>query len=582
MSTPRRIQRRALRADPRELPGELHPVLRRLYAARLQPGEGVDTRLASLLPTAGLHGLEAASALLAEAIQADQRILIVGDFDADGATSCALSMLALRAMGAGRVDYLVPNRFEYGYGLTPEIVELAAPREPHVIMTVDNGISSIEGVAAANARGIRVLVTDHHLPGAELPEAAAIVNPNLQGDQFPSKALAGVGVAFYVMAALRARLRALGWFDARGLSTPNLADYLDLVALGSVADVVPLDRNNRVLVAQGLERIRAGRCRPGISALLELAGRQRSRVSATDLGFAVGPRLNAAGRLEDMALGIECLLADSPDAAAPLAERLDELNRQRREIEAQMQGEALGHVEGLIAELAQGELPDALCLMDQSWHQGVIGLLASRIKERFHRPVLVFAPADERGETLKGSARSIPGLHVRDALERVATLNPGLVPRFGGHAMAAGLSLARADYPRFVAAFQAVVGESLDGDALERVLYTDGELMPDELNLELAGLLRDAGPWGQGFPEPLFDGRFDIVDARLVGGGKHLKLRLRHEQGGAVIDAIAFRAAEQGWAELDGRVRLGYRLDVNSFRGRDSVQLIVEHMEPVG
>jgi single-stranded-DNA-specific exonuclease len=500
---------------------------------------------------------------------------MVGDFDADGATSVALCVRALQLMGATDVQYLVPNRFEYGYGLTPEIVTDAAALEPAVIVTVDNGISSIAGVQAARAHGIQVVVTDHHLPGEQLPPADAIVNPNLPGDAFPSKHLAGVGVAFYVMLALRTRLRERGWFESRQRTEPNLAQFLDLVALGTVADVVPLDRNNRILVQQGIRRIRAGRCVPGIRALLQVSGRRQHSCVATDLGFAVAPRLNAAGRLEDMAIGIECLLSPDETTAGRLAARLDALNRERREIEAGMQAQALTAIERL--HLDAERLPVGLCLFESDWHQGVVGILAARIKERFHRPVIAFARSGS-GE-LKGSARSVPGLHIRDVLDAVAVRYPGLVSRFGGHAMAAGLTLDEAAYGDFARAFDAEVCRHLSRDDLATVLYSDGELSEEELSLETARVLRDASPWGQGFPAPLFDGDFEVVGQRVVGE-RHLKLTLQPAGGSRQIDAIAFNTPVLPAA--CGSVRLAYRLDVNLYRGIESAQLVVEHIDATG
>lgn len=555
----------------------LHPVLGRVYAARhIADPTQLEHGLTSLAPAEGLSHLEEAVDLLLWALMEGRRILIVGDFDADGATSTALAVRALRAMGAARVDYLVPNRFAYGYGLTPEIVQVARDLGPDLVVTVDNGVSSLEGVQAARAEGMRVLVTDHHLPGQRLPAADAIVDPNLPGDRFPSKSLAGVGVIFYVMLALRARLRAEGWFEARSLPEPNMARFLDLVALGTVADVVPLDHNNRILVEQGLRRIRAGQCVPGISALLQVARRDRERLVASDLGFAVGPRINAAGRLEDMSLGIECLLSEDFDRALALATRLDELNRERREIETEMQAQALTVLEGLRGRLSDTSLPPGLALFDEGWHQGVIGILAGRIKERFHRPVIAFAPAGE-GE-LKGSARSIPGLHIRDALDTLASRHPGLVTRFGGHAMAAGLSLPESHFAPFREAFAEIVGELLDPADLTGVVHSDGGLDGPDLGLDLAERLRDGGPWGQGFPEPVFDGTFGIA-ARRVVGERHLKLVLQPGRGGAAIDAIAFNADFEGWPGEGGEVHIAYRLDVNEYQGRRSAQLIVEHLQ---
>jgi single-stranded-DNA-specific exonuclease len=568
----RKIVQRVVSASD-HLPDDLHPVLRRVYAARtVESAVDLDYSLQGLLPPSLLGGMTAAVELLQQAITARQCIVVVGDFDADGATSCALSLRALRAMGAADVHYLVPNRFEYGYGLTPEIVAVAAELQPDLIMTVDNGISSIDGVAAARQRNIRVLITDHHLPGEQLPAAEAIVNPNQRGDPFPSKNLAGVGVAFYVMLALRARLRAQGWFDKAGLPEPNLAVWLDLVALGTVADVVPLDRNNRILVHQGIQRIRAGQCVPGIRALLESAGRNLQRVVASDMGFGVAPRLNAAGRLDDMSLGIECLLTDDMQAARQMAMRLDTFNRERKDIESDMQARALQVIKQL--DLKDEQLPVGLCLFEPDWHQGVIGILASRIKERFHRPVIAFARSGE-GE-LKGSARSVSGLHIRDALDAVATRHPGLIDKFGGHAMAAGLSLAEHNYPSFSVAFNDEVERHLSADDLTGVIYSDGELSDRELTLDTAQLLRDASPWGQGFPAPLFEGDFTVLGFRVVGE-RHLKMSLQTAQGRCRIDAIAFNTTQ---LPADCRqLHMAYRLDANEFRGIVSPQIIVEHIE---
>lgn len=553
----------------------LHPLLARIYAARAH-GEPVRplAGLRELLPVDTLTGVERAAELLAEAVIGQRSILIVGDFDADGATSCALAIMALRAFGAAAVDYLVPNRFTYGYGLTPQIVELAAQYGPDLLVTVDNGISSVEGVAAARERGMQVVITDHHLPGAELPAADAIVNPNLPGNAFGSKHLAGVGVIFYLMLALRAHLRSRDWFASTGRAEPNMAELLDLVALGTVADVVVLDRNNRILVDQGIRRIRAGRTRPGILALLEVAGRDPRRLVAADLGFAVAPRLNAAGRLEDMALGIECLLCEDITRARRLAAQLDELNSQRREIEAQMQADARAAVERL-GEAWQGAIPPGFCLMDASWHQGVIGIVAGRIRERYHRPVIAFAPAGE--DELKGSARSIPGLHIRDLLESIASRNPGLIERFGGHAMAAGLTLRPQRFEEFARVFADSVAATVSPEDLEGAILTDGELAPEELDLGVAELLREAGPWGHGFPEPIFDGRFEIGEARIVGQ-RHVKYSLRLPNTHTWLDGIAFNGVEHGWHELVGEVHLAYKLDVNEFRGRRSLQLMIEHI----
>jgi len=554
------------------LPADLNPVLARVYAARAIESAGdLEYSLDKLLPLTQLGGLPAAVALLESAIREQQRIVVVGDFDADGATSCALCLRALRMMGAKDVQYLVPNRFEYGYGLTPEIVEVAADLKPDLIVTVDNGISSVDGVAAAKQHGIQVLITDHHLPGEQLPDAAAMVNPNLKGDTFPSKNLAGVGVAFYVMLALRVRLREQDWFAQQEKPEPKLAQLLDLVALGTVADVVPLDRNNRILVQQGIQRIRAGHCVPGIRALLEAAGRKPNRIVATDLGFVVGPRLNAAGRMDDMSIGIECLLTDDEDRARELAQRLDELNRDRREVETDMQTQALAAIKNM--NLDEKNLPTGLCLFESDWHQGVIGILAARIKERFHRPVIAFARSGE-GQ-LKGSARSVSGFHIRDALDAVATQNPGLIPHFGGHAMAAGLSLDESNYADFARAFDKEVSRHLTKDDLSGVVYSDGELSNDEMSLDTAQLLRDASPWGQGFPEPVFEGNFHVLSHRVVGQ-RHMKMMLRPLDGENEIDAIAFNTPEL--PEPCRQLRMAYRLDVNEYRGRVTPQLIIEYI----
>ena len=568
------IVRRQPLSDTGVFPDALHPVLKRVYAARsLSSASDLDASLDKLHSPELLGGLAEATVLLEQAAREQQRILVVGDFDADGATSSALSLRALRMMGFASVDYLVPNRFDYGYGLTPEIVAVADSHKPDLILTVDNGISSHEGVKAAHERGIRVLITDHHLPGEHLPDADAIVNPNLPGDSFPSKNLAGVGVAFYLMLALRSRLREHRWFADQGISEPNLAGLLDLVALGTVADVVPLDHNNRILVEQGLRRIRAGRCCTGVLALLDITGRNHRRVVASDMGFAVAPRLNAAGRLDDMSLGIECLLTDDPDKARQIAVQLDTLNQDRKEIEADMQSRAMIVIEKL--HLEKSRLPTGLCLFDNDWHQGVIGILASRIKERYHRPVIAFAPASDSGE-LKGSARSVPGLHIRDTLDAVATRHPGLITRFGGHAMAAGLSLPRDHFEVFRSGFDQEVRRHLSENDLQGIINSDGELDREDLTLEVAQLLRNAGPWGQGFPEPLFDGEFRLIQHRVVGG-RHVKLTLRPLDGGSSIDGIAFNAEPP--PDSCRRLRLAYRLDVNEYRGIQSPQLIIEHYD---
>ncbi|CUZ39224.1 single-stranded-DNA-specific exonuclease RecJ [Serratia marcescens] len=576
MSIKTQLRRRPA-ADDTHLPASLPPLLRRLYALRgVQAEQELERGVKGMLPWQQLDGIDAAVSLLQQALADGRRIMVVGDFDADGATSTALTVLALRSMGGASVDYLVPNRFEDGYGLSPEVVEQAAARGAELIVTVDNGISSHAGVDVAHAKGMQVLVTDHHLPGETLPAAEAIVNPNLRGCGFPSKSLAGVGVAFYLMLALRARLRDSGWFEQRALAMPNLAELLDLVALGTVADVVPLDANNRILVYQGLNRIRAGKCRPGIRALLEVANRDARQLAANDLGFALGPRLNAAGRLDDMSIGVALLLSDDIAQARMLANDLDALNQTRREIEQGMQVEALQLCDQL--ERTSTELPYGLAMYHPEWHQGVVGILASRIKERFHRPVIAFAPAGDG--ILKGSGRSVPGLHMRDALERLDMLNPGLMMKFGGHAMAAGLSLEEARFDEFRQRFGELVGEWLDPAMLEGVIWSDGELAMQELSLTTAELLREGGPWGQAFPEPTFDGKFRILQQRLVGE-KHLKLMVEPLGGGPLLDGIAFNVDTTLWPDSSVReVELAYKLDVNEFRGNRNVQLLIQHLWP--
>ncbi|HFF8432372.1 TPA: single-stranded-DNA-specific exonuclease RecJ [Serratia marcescens] len=576
MSIKTQLRRRPA-ADDTHLPASLPPLLRRLYALRgVQAEQELERGVKGMLPWQQLDGIDDAVGLLQQALADGRRIMVVGDFDADGATSTALTVLALRSMGGAAVDYLVPNRFEDGYGLSPEVVEQAAARGAELIVTVDNGISSHAGVDVAHAKGMQVLVTDHHLPGETLPAAEAIVNPNLRGCAFPSKSLAGVGVAFYLMLALRARLRDSGWFEQRALAMPNLADLLDLVALGTVADVVPLDANNRILVYQGLNRIRAGKCRPGIRALLEVANRDARQLAANDLGFALGPRLNAAGRLDDMSIGVALLLSDDIAQARMLANDLDALNQTRREIEQGMQVEALQLCDQL--ERTSTELPYGLAMYHPEWHQGVVGILASRIKERFHRPVIAFAPAGDG--ILKGSGRSVPGLHMRDALERLDMLNPGLMMKFGGHAMAAGLSLEEAKFDEFRQRFGELVGEWLDPAMLEGVIWSDGELAMQELSLTTAELLREGGPWGQAFPEPTFDGKFRILQQRLVGE-KHLKLMVEPLGGGPLLDGIAFNVDTTLWPDSSVReVELAYKLDVNEFRGNRNVQLLIQHLWP--
>ncbi len=573
-----------LRIVRRESPGprcalgaDLHPVLGRVYAARgVRTTADLDTSLVRLLPVGTLEGIPAAVELLLKH-RAAGRVLIVGDFDADGATSSALMVRALHSLGFAAVDFLVPNRFQFGYGLTPEIVALAAERTPSLIVTVDNGISSNAGVTAARQRGIDVLITDHHLPGEHLPEASVIVNPNLAGSHFGSRALAGVGVAFYVMAALRRRLQEL---EPAGTVTPGVAPLLDLVALGTIADVVPLDANNRVLVAQGLKRIRAGGGVAGIRALLKIAGRPHADLTAADLAFGVAPRLNAAGRIDDMSIGIQCLLADDDATAERLAARLDELNVERRAIEARMQQTALAAVRTLADPRAGAPQRSGVCLFDPSWHQGVIGLVASRVKDRLRRPVIAFALADER--SLRGSARSIAGVHIRDVLDSIAAGHPDLIHRFGGHAMAAGLTLELGALDRFARAFDEEVARRMGGAPAADTIETDGELAPEEISLATASALRAGGPWGQAFPEPCFDGVFSIRSARLIAE-RHVKMWVEVPSGGRAFDAIAFNHLEAGeeFVPPAGLAQLVYRLEVNEFQGERRLQLLVEHLLPV-
>lgn len=579
------IEARAYDAEGGDFDEQFDALLKRIYLARGITQQSALERQLSCLPSpSSMRGIDSAVAILVDALVEQKRLLIVGDFDADGATSSALMVLALTAMGFKNVDFLVPNRFDYGYGLTPEIVDLALEREPQLLITVDNGISSIDGVDKANKLGMQVIVTDHHLPGAALPAAAAIVNPNQPGCQFVSKNLAGVGVAFYLLSALRAQLRDNKWFTENTIAEPSMATWLDLVALGTVADVVPLDQINRALVHQGLMRIRAGRCRPGIKALLTIAGKNPQRLVATDLGFALGPRLNAAGRLDDISLGIQCLLTNDPLQAMDTARELDELNQDRKVIEQDMQREALKIVEQIPLSL-EGEVPAALCLFQPEWHQGVVGLLASRIKEKYHRPVIAFARGDN-GQ-LKGSSRSIPGLHIRDALDAVATQNPGLISKFGGHAMAAGLSLDEEKLPAFEKAFQHQVAQSLSADDLQAKIATDGELLGQQISMHTAQLLRDNGPWGQLFPEPCFEGNFKVLQQRIVGE-KHLKLLLAaqsksfHQQPDVGIDAIWFNADTAVWPSNQHKlVRCVYRLDINEYRGQQTLQLLIQFLEPL-
>lgn len=568
-----------------------HPVLSSIYQSRgIQSAEELQYELSGLLPFHQLHDIEKAASLIADAIMAQQRILIVGDFDADGATSTALGIRALRQFGAHEACYLVPNRFEYGYGLTPEIVEVARHMQPQLLITVDNGISSIAGVKAAKDAGMTVIVTDHHLAADELPEADAIVNPNQPACKFPSKAACGCAVIFYVMTAVRTELRKRDWFVNK--VEPNMAQFLDLLALASVADVVPLDKNNRIFVDQGLRRIRAGKSIAGIRALLSVGGKQAYNLVASDLGFAIGPRLNAAGRLDDMATGIECLLTDNDDLAQQYAEELNSLNEERKNIEREMQQQAIMGLQSqaLVATIHQADaevnaLPWGLCIYDAQWHQGVIGILASRIKDKVHRPVIAFANADTdlsmAEQEIKGSARSIPGLHIRDALDLMAKRRPDILTKFGGHAMAAGLSIKLSHFDEFQRLFDQVCSELLTTEQLDQVIYSDGELTAQDLNLNLAGILKYAGPWGQMFPEPVFDGRFNIINQRIVGSN-HLKLTLGVIGSPVCVDAIAFNIDLDEWLDHScQQIHCAYQLDINEFRGNQSLQFIIRHIEKI-
>ncbi|HFV9898453.1 TPA: single-stranded-DNA-specific exonuclease RecJ [Salmonella enterica subsp. enterica serovar Waycross] len=577
MKQQRQLRRREA-DETAELPADLPPLLRRLYASRgVRSARELERSVKGMLPWQQLSGIDNAVEILYNAFREGIRIIVVGDFDADGATSTALSVLGMRALGCDNISYLVPNRFEDGYGLSQEVVDQAKARGAQLIVTVDNGISSHAGVAHAKTLGIPVIVTDHHLPGDTLPDAEAIINPNLRDCEFPSKSLAGVGVAFYLMLALRTFLRDKGWFDERNIAPPNLAELLDLVALGTVADVVPLDANNRILTWQGLSRIRAGKCRPGIKALLEISNRDPQQLAASDLGFALGPRLNAAGRLDDMSVGVALLLCDNLGEARVLASELDALNQTRKEIEQGMQAEALILCEKL--ERSSETLPGGLAMYHPEWHQGVVGILASRIKERFHRPVIAFAPAGDG--TLKGSGRSIQGLHMRDALERLDTLYPDLMIKFGGHAMAAGLSLEEHKFEQFQQRFGELVTEWLDPALLQGEVISDGPLSAAEMTMEVAQLLRDAGPWGQMFPEPLFDGRFRLLQQRLVGE-RHLKVMVEPVGGGPLLDGIAFNIDTTCWPDNGVReVELAYKLDINEFRGNRSLQIIIDDIWPL-
>ena len=570
-----KITRRAVLPDC-DLSDNIHPVMRRIYAGRnISSHRQLDYSLDNLLPFNTLKNIEAAAGLLADAIRRDKRILIVADYDADGATACALALRGLSLLGAGHVAYLVPDRVKHGYGLSTDVVRLALELDPDLLVTVDNGISSLSGVEFARNAGVDVLITDHHLPGRELPAASVIVNPNQPGDQFPSKCIAGVGVMFYVLLAVRARLRDDDWFASQGIQMPNFATLLDLVALGTVADVVQLDFNNRILVEQGLKRIRSRRCSQGIMALIHVANSVPEKITSTDLGFVLGPRLNAAGRLEDMSLGIECLLEEDITRALALAQQLDRLNRERKQIQTEMQQEAETYL-AEIAELKQGELPLGLCLYDVNWHQGIIGVLAGRIKEMVNRPVIIFAPDGEG--FLKGSGRSLPDIHLKDTLDTLVVKHPDLISRFGGHAMAAGLTIREDDYPKFKELFDAEV-RRLTADRMPGAeIITDGKLAPADINLELAGKIENAGPWGQGFPQPLFDDIFSVADARPVGV-RHLKLKLLLSGAENPVDAISFNTNMDAIDKSADNMHFVYRLAINDYRGELTPQLIISHIQ---
>lgn len=568
------IKRRSLTEGTEPL--SENPLLDRLYRSRqIKNSTELDHTLAAMLPPNLLWGMEKAVDLLVQARQTEKKIVVVGDFDADGATSTALVVQALGQLGFTNVDYLVPNRFEQGYGLSVDVAKQALEKQVELLITVDNGVSSFEGVAFLKAQNVQVLVTDHHLPAEHLPDADAIVNPNLADCGFPSKSLAGVGVAFYVMLALRAKLRELGVFDQK--SQPNFSELLDLVALGTVADVVPLDQNNRIFATQGLQRIRAERCRYGIRALAEVANRDIRRLSAADLGFSIAPRLNAAGRLDNMSVGVELLLADTMESARALALELDGLNQTRKEIEQGMKLEALEICRNLTA--LQQQLPLGVVLYQADWHQGVLGIVAARIKDQFHRPVIAFT--QEQEGLLKGSARSIEGLHIRDALERLHSRHPEMIVKFGGHAMAAGLTIRQELLDNFKKAFDEVVVELLNQEQLQGTIWTDGELNSHFFNVETAELLKYAEPWGQAFPEPMFDGEFRILQQRLVGQ-KHLKMMVESTQGGPLLDAIAFNVDTRYYPDLSiKQAKFAYKLDVNEFRGNRTLQLLVDYIEPL-
>ena len=562
--------------DGINLPDSIHPVLKRIYASRnIKSSEDLDYSLGSLIPYEELGGINDAVILLQEMMTQKKRILIVADFDADGATSCALAIRGLTAMGAEDVIYVVPNRFEHGYGLSPKIVDVALDHDPDLIVTVDNGISSISGVEHAKKNGIKVLITDHHLPGDKLPSADVIINPQLKDNKFPSKNLAGVGVVFYILLALRAKLKAENWFDKKNIKYPNLANLLDLVALGTISDLVPLDKNNRTMVAHGLKLMRKNKSKVGILAILNQSGRQLSTLTSGDLSFAIAPRLNAAGRLTDMSLGIECLLTDDKENATEMAKKLNQLNIERRQIQDNMEEQAFTEFEKYLQDTSK-KIPHGICIYNQNWHQGVVGILAAKIKEKFNRPVIVFA--QECQGILKGSARSITELHIKDVFDEIARLYPELILTFGGHAMAAGLTIEESQFDRFSDVFNKVVNRYISSDSLEDQCLTDGELSGDDFSLPLALAIQNAGPWGQSFPEPIFVGQFKILDKRIVGES-HLKLKLQSRNNNT-LDAIAFNMTDDDWPSKLEQITSTYRLGINHYRGHSQVQLFIEHIEP--
>jgi single-stranded-DNA-specific exonuclease len=562
--------------DGINLPDSIHPVLKRIYASRnIKSSEDLDYSLGSLIPYEELGGINDAVILLQEMMTQKKRILIVADFDADGATSCALAIRGLTAMGAEDVIYVVPNRFEHGYGLSPKIVDVALDHDPDLIVTVDNGISSISGVEHAKKNGIKVLITDHHLPGDKLPSADVIINPQLKDNKFPSKNLAGVGVVFYILLALRAKLKAENWFDEKNIKYPNLANLLDLVALGTISDLVPLDKNNRTMVAHGLKLMRKNKSKVGILAILNQSGRQLSTLTSGDLSFAIAPRLNAAGRLTDMSLGIECLLTDDKENATEMAKKLNQLNIERRQIQDNMEEQAFTEFEKHLQDTSK-KIPHGICIYNQNWHQGVVGILAAKIKEKFNRPVIVFAK--ECQGILKGSARSITELHIKDVFDEIARLYPKLILTFGGHAMAAGLTIEESQFDRFSDVFNKVVNQYISSDSLEDQCLTDGELSGDDFSLPLALAIQNAGPWGQSFPEPIFVGQFKILDKRIVGES-HLKLKLQSRNNNT-LDAIAFNMTDDDWPSKLEQITSTYRLGINHYRGHSQVQLFIEHIEP--